>query len=104
MRYEYRKERERLFTEEGQRIFLEIRDRVQRLLRQAGACTMGKAIDGSTGDTWFKLACVEQLVELGEIVEVTQGQDLRIQHRVYREKEGRGGKPCRPSKKSSMCS
>ena len=90
MRYEYRKERERLFTEEGQRIFLEIRDRVQRLLRQAGACTMGKAIDGSTGDTWLMLACVERLVELGEIEEVTQGQDGWIQHWVYRQKAYRG--------------
>ena len=88
-RYRYTKERERLFTDEGQREFLVIRDRVQRLLQQAGVCTMGKVIDGSTGDTWFMLACVERLVELGEIVEVTQGQDLWIQDRVYREKESR---------------
>ena len=88
--YRYTKERERLFTEEGQQGFLAIRDRVQHLLRDAGACTMGKAIEGSVGDTWFMLACVERLVELGEIVEVTQGQALWIQDRVYRKKEYRG--------------
>ena len=74
--YQYTKELERLFTDEGQRTFLLIRDRVQRLLQQAGACTMGKAIYGSTGDTWLMMACVERLVELGEIEEVTQEQHL----------------------------
>ena len=76
MSYGYSQERARIFTEEGQQAFLAIRDRVQQLLRQSGACTMGKAIDGGTGDTWFMMACVERLVELGEIEEVTQEQHL----------------------------
>jgi hypothetical protein len=42
--YDYAKEREHIFTEQGQRLFLEIRDRVQRLIAASGAVTMGKAI------------------------------------------------------------
>ena len=100
----YTKERERIFTEEGQQGFLAIRDRVQHLLRDAGACTMGKAIEGSVGDTWLMLACVERLVELGEREEETQGQDQWIRDRGYRQ-EGRRGREvsCKPWKTFWMC-
>lgn len=70
MSYEYEKERERLFTDEGQRLFLKIRDRVACLLADAGAFTMEKATRGNTGDSWQMIACVDRMVELGEIAQV----------------------------------
>lgn len=63
-----------LFTDEGQRKFLKIRDNVSELLKKSGAVTMGKAIRGVTGDVWDSLACVDRMVELGEIREVHYGE------------------------------
>jgi hypothetical protein len=62
-------------------LFLAVRDRVNELLSNAGAARMGSIIDGLTGDSWFKVACVERLVDLGEIKEVsTNGAG---QHRIF---------------------
>lgn len=80
--YNYQKERFKIFTENGQKTFLEIRDRVHNLLNQSGAITMGAAISGSTGDSWVHLACVDRLVELNEIKEIPQN-NVAGQHRVF---------------------
>lgn len=83
MPYNYNTLRPSLFTEDGQVMFLKIRDHVKKLLSQAGAVRMGEAISCSTGDTWEMLACVDRLVELGELREVTVGQDVAGQYRVF---------------------
>ena len=44
--YSYQRERPNLFTEEGQRMFLKIRDRVKSLLGQAGRIYHGVRIGG----------------------------------------------------------
>ncbi len=80
--YNYQKERSKIFTEDGQIIFLEIRDKVQRLLKQSGAVMMENAIGGALGDTWLHLACVDRLVELGELEEITR-TGVAGQHRVF---------------------
>lgn len=81
--YEYQTERPKLFTDEGQRMFLIIRDRVQRRLKDAGAVRMQEAISGTTGDTWQMLACVDRLVELGELRELTEHGRVPGQYRVF---------------------
>ena len=81
--YDYQKIKPVVFTEDGQRMFLKIRDHVHKVLAQAGAITVDKAMDGVGGDAWERLACVHRLEELGEIQEVTKGQDLATQNRVY---------------------
>jgi len=65
--YCYADERERVFTEDGQKIFLKIRDNTKGLLASAGAFTVENAMKGVTGDTWQMLACIDRLAELGEI-------------------------------------
>ena len=80
--YDYQAERPEIFTEAGQRDFLKVRDNVQRLLDIAGAVKMGKAIEVISGDSWLQLACVDRLVELGEIREVTD-EDVAGQDRVF---------------------
>ena len=40
-------------------------------------------ISGATGDTWLMLACLDYLVERGELREITAGMDVAGQHRVY---------------------
>lgn len=80
--YQYETEKANLFTEEGQRMFLKIRDRINNLLNTGGAVRMQEAIADATGDSWQMLACVDRMVELGELHEVT-GKNVTGQHRVF---------------------
>jgi len=80
--YEYEDLKPQIFTDEGQRIFLGIRDNCKSLINKAGAARMDKIIQDSYGDTWFMLACVDRLVELGEIYEITS-EDVPSQRRIF---------------------
>ncbi|MEE9401918.1 MAG: hypothetical protein V3V47_01845 [Desulfobacteria bacterium] len=82
MKYDYDAEREAIFTEEGQVMFIAIRDRVKRLLGEAGAVRMEEAICEQTGLCWTLQACVDRLVELDEICEVTSSETSG-QYRVF---------------------
>lgn len=83
MGYSYQSQRPSIFTEDGQVMFLSIRDRTRRLMEQAGAAMLAKIIHGESGDTWAMMACVDRLVELGEIREVTTNGEVMGQHRVF---------------------
>lgn len=79
--YRYEDLRPEIFTEEGQVKFLKIRDNVKHLLQSGGAFVAGRAFAGVTGSSWFMMACLDRLVELGEIQELkTDGWD---QFRVF---------------------
>ena len=80
--YEYVNEKANIFTEDGQVLFLQIRDNAKRLIKQAGAVRMREIMLGCGGDSWHMLACVDRLIELGELREVTQG-DVAGQYRVF---------------------
>jgi len=85
--YNYPQQRHQIFTESGQRLFLAIRDQVHGLIAQSGAVTMGKATSLprgiSTANSWDLMACVDRLVELGEILEVLQRAPACGQDRVF---------------------
>jgi len=87
MRYDYETVKPFIFTEQGQIHFLSIRDRVDRLLDEAGAFRLDKAIAGEKGDSFRMICCIDRLVELGEIRELhypgAMGQD-RIFRRFSR--------------------
>lgn len=72
MKYDYKKYRDQIFTDEGQRTFLKIRDNIQRCLKVSGAVRMTEAISGCSGLNWEHMACVDRMVELGEIREIQQ--------------------------------
>lgn len=80
--YRYEDMKPKLFTEEGQRLFLEIRDRVNSKLGVSGAVRMLEAMENSSGDVWEMLACVDRLVELKEPTELT-GKEVADQYRVF---------------------
>lgn len=80
--YNYQKEKHRIFTEEGQEMFLKIRDKAHRLIEQSGAVTMQKVISGISGVSWVQMACVDRLVELKELKEIT-GENTSGQNRVF---------------------
>lgn len=90
MSYQYKKEKPELFTDDGQRLFLQIRDHAQHLIKTAGAFQMEKAISaGRSGSSWTMMACVDRLVELGEIVELTPPGTCAGQHRTFRSANSR---------------
>ena len=86
MAYNYQEMKKKLFTEENQELFLKIRDKTHELLAEAGAVKMDNIIDDMSGGSWDMLACVDRLVELGEIEEVTYGGCLS-NDRIFIEKE-----------------
>lgn len=80
--YNYEKEKPEIFTEKGNEIFLKIRDNVFKILKLKGLINMSDAIKSCSGSNWFLMACIDRMVELGEIQEVvfkdnryTMGQD-----------------------------
>lgn len=82
MAYNYLDEKAELFTDEGQRMFLKIRDRVLELLQLAGSVRMQEAISGTSGSSWQMLACIDRMLELGELRELT-GSNTAGQYRVF---------------------
>lgn len=80
--YDYKNEKHKIFTEKGQETFLKIRDNVHKLLSKSGAVMMQNATSGVSGDSWLHLACVDRLVELREIKEITT-DNVAGQYRVF---------------------
>ena len=80
---DYATERPHVFTENGQKLFLKIRDRAKELMDEAGAASMAQLIAGNSGVSWHMLACVDRLVELGELVEVPNPHSTAGQHRIF---------------------
>ena len=70
--YDYDIERQKVFTEEGQVMFLKIRDHVNKLLKESGAVRMTEAISCVTGDGWLQIACIDRMVELRELKQITE--------------------------------
>lgn len=89
MPYSYRELRPQLFTEEGQTRFLAVRDRARDLLTQHGQATLGQLIHGFGGADWDHIACVDRMVELGELHKVATGN--MMQDDLYRGRWSKSG-------------
>jgi hypothetical protein len=83
MSYSYQACRPFVFTEEGQRNFLKIRDKAKELLSLAGAVSSQHLIACVTGSAWDHLACIDRLVELGELIEIPNPESSAGQHRIF---------------------
>lgn len=81
--YNYETERPFLFTDDGQRMFLQIRDKAKRLLKEAGAFRAQELFTEVTGSSWAMIACIDRLVELGEIVCHNDAPEVWSQFHVY---------------------
>ncbi len=82
MSYIYAEQRDKLFTDDGQRMFLQFRDNVNRLIATAGAVRMDQAMTGLKGEVWMMLACADRMLELGEMIEVSLPNSAG-QHRIF---------------------
>ena len=67
MSYDYQALREQVFTDEGQRMYIQLRDHTRDLMSKAGCAQLCKMIEPLTGDSWLMLACVDRMVELLDI-------------------------------------
>jgi hypothetical protein len=67
--YNYATEKPNIFTERGQETFLQIRDWIKKQLAITGAARVGEIVmhAGAAGNSWLQLACIDRLVELGEL-------------------------------------
>lgn len=85
MSYDYKTERPFIFTEEGQVMFLKIRDTTKNLIERSGAATREKILSTAsvTGSSWSMLACIDRLIELGELREVTNIYSKAGQYNIY---------------------
>jgi len=81
--YQYKDIKPNLFTENGQVLFLRMRDHTKELLKKAGAVRMQEMMIGvGGGDTWDMLACADRMVELGELIELPTPSTV-AQYRVF---------------------
>ena len=82
--YKYEDEKSRLFTDEGQRVLFKVRDNFKELETVSGAIKASKLMAQTTnyGDTYLFLACMDRLVEIGEIKEITDSETI-AQNKVY---------------------
>lgn len=71
MSYNYATHRPFVFTEEGQEMLLKFRDRAREHIEHSGAVSYAAIIAGTGGQGWDILACVDRLVELGDLRRVT---------------------------------
>lgn len=70
MSYGYEAEKPRLFTDEGQRGFLKVRDHARAMISHSGAATLFalmRAKAPECADSFAMIACIDRLVELGEL-------------------------------------
>jgi hypothetical protein len=68
MAYNYTTQRSYIFTEQGQVDFLKIRDAAKKMLKECGAFREMELLSkAGGGDSWDHMACIDRLVELGEI-------------------------------------
>jgi hypothetical protein len=82
MSYSYETEKPSLFTDDGQRMFIKMRDNAFRLCALAGCVRMREMMATVTGSSWQMLACADRMVELGDLIEVPQ-ERCAGQHRIF---------------------
>lgn len=82
MSYSYATERENLFTESGVAMLVKVRDNCRSLLDTAGAFQAEKAWKNVLGSNWTMLACLDYMVEKGELKEISE-PGCWGQHRVF---------------------
>lgn len=88
MAYDYATQRHNIFTEDGSSMLLKIRDATKALIANAGVARSDKMMAGCSGDSWTMLACIDRLVEIGEIIEIPNPTSRAGQYRIFIAYEG----------------
>ncbi len=83
MGYKYEREKPELFTEDGFKLLMKLRDEAKRLIAEAGVARADKIMTGATGSSWTMLAALDYMVECGDLRRVTARDDTAGQHQVF---------------------
>lgn len=84
MSYDYETEKGWLFTDQGQRAYLQLHEWSRRALKMAGAFRALEAMAAvSVPDSWKFLALLDRMVELGAVREIAQGAETPSQYRLF---------------------
>ena len=83
MIYNYEEYKLNLLDKEELRHFLKVRDIVKDEIDSVGMMVMGAVMIRACGDILKTMACVEMLVEIGEIIETTQKSETWAQEREF---------------------
>ena len=83
MSYNYIEQKKELFTDEGQRLFIKLRDHALALVQKSGAVRSQEIMSIGSGDSWTLLACIDRMVEIGDLIEVTKSDIVRGQNRIF---------------------
>ena len=67
MSYSYQIQRPFVFTEKGQEMLLAMRDIARQHIEQSGAVCYAAITRVHSGSRWDILACVDRLIELGDL-------------------------------------
>lgn len=68
--YKYEEEKPWLFTEKGSVEFIRFRDAALELMQPTGAAEATKLMGLLGGDSFKRLACIDRMVEIGDIKRV----------------------------------
>lgn len=80
--YNYNEQKAKLFTTEGVKMLMQISANAKRLTDIAGCATIEKVISCASGDTWTMLACIDYLIEIGELRKVHQALSCLSQYEI----------------------
>lgn len=83
MAYNYEEQKKELLTDEGSRLFIRMRDKVFDMLEVSGAFRTEALISLGMTDHWTCLACVDRMLEIGEIREIFYDINRVSQHRIF---------------------
>jgi hypothetical protein len=83
MSYNYQTQKPFVFTEDGQDSLIKVRDFAFRAIEMAGAVRMDAMMRAAgSGSSWDHMACVDRLVERGDIKEVSL-ENCAGQYRIF---------------------
>lgn len=81
--YNYNEQKPFLFTEEGNKMYTKILIKVLNALQSTQLILMADILNNLNSDLWSMMACVDRLIELNLIVEIT-GSDVAGQNRIFK--------------------
>jgi hypothetical protein len=85
MSYDYNREVEKIYSRDGVRALLVIRDAAEKLSRESGAVSAEALLRKSiASDSWMTMACIDFLVSVGDLVEISTRTGGMWQQRVFR--------------------
>jgi hypothetical protein len=87
MSYSYEREKAAIYTPEGLKMLVDLRDQIRAKCKSSGAVRFD-AISFS-GDSWTALACLDFMIERGDLKRVTEGQNRAAQYHIYEWVEGK---------------